>query len=376
MSEEKKDTKKPYQNLVLDKKETQVTITAEVPTELLGVQFEKALDHAVSEAVFDGFRKGHAPRDLVRARVGDSALLEDAAERLVSFAYASIVQDEDLDVVGRPSVRVTKLAQGNPVGFVVEVALYPKFALPEYKNIARDVLKKHPLENVHVSDDEVQEELKRLQKMLAGSLEHTHMHEDGEEHDHNHVHEEVQDLEKDAKKEEQKLPPIDDVFAQSVGNFQTLDDLKKVVREGMELSKKKKNRDARRLALVDALLEKTTIPLPELFVEGEIHSMRVSFEEQLERAGISFEQYCTREHKTKEDIERDWRPDAEKRARLQLLLNALAEQEKLVPDTDRFNREVAHIKEHYPDAHEENIRTFVTTNMVNDMVFTLLEKED
>jgi len=65
-----------------------------------------------------------------------------------------------------------------------------------------------------------------------------------------------------------------------------------------------------------------------------------------------------------------------KRAKLQLVLAEIAKQEKLTPDAERLEREVSHVKEHYPDAEESAVRSYVGAQMLNEKVFALLEGKD
>jgi FKBP-type peptidyl-prolyl cis-trans isomerase (trigger factor) len=74
-----------------------------------------------------------------------------------------------------------------------------------------------------------------------------------------------------------------------------------------------------------------------------------------------------------EDLRKEWRVDAEKRAKLQVILSEIAKKESIEPDAARLDREVAHLLEHYPDAEEPAIRSYVTAQMLNELVFALLE---
>jgi FKBP-type peptidyl-prolyl cis-trans isomerase (trigger factor) len=85
------------------------------------------------------------------------------------------------------------------------------------------------------------------------------------------------------------------------------------------------------------------------------------------------EDYLAKVEKTMDDLRKEWRPDAEKRAKLQVIMNEIAQKEHIHPDSNKLEREIKHVKEHYPDADERNIRTYVAAQMTNELVFELLE---
>jgi trigger factor len=88
---------------------------------------------------------------------------------------------------------------------------------------------------------------------------------------------------------------------------------------------------------------------------------------------MNMEDYLKQAGKTMEDLRKEWKPDAEKRAKLQLIFNEIAKKEKITPDSEKLEREIKHIKEHYPDANEESVGVYVAAQMTNDLVFSLLE---
>ncbi|MFC1775564.1 hypothetical protein ACFLY0_01860, partial [Patescibacteria group bacterium] len=77
--------------------------------------------------------------------------------------------------------------------------------------------------------------------------------------------------------------------------------------------------------------------------------------------------------KTEEDLKKEWRTDAEKRAKTQLVLNKIAVEEKIVPEKEKIDHEVKHLMEHYKDADENAARSYVETILTNELVFQFLE---
>jgi trigger factor len=123
----------------------------------------------------------------------------------------------------------------------------------------------------------------------------------------------------------------------------------------------------------DAIISKTKIEVPQIFIEGELEQMVASFNDRVARAGIELDSYLKDIGKSIEDLKKEWRTDAEKRAKLQLILNEVAQKEQVIPNIAKLDREVKHIKEHYPEADEATVRTYVKSQMTNELVFELLE---
>jgi trigger factor len=338
---------------------SEIEITAEIPVALAHQHRVRALKKVQKNLELPGFRKGHVPEDMALAHVGDATLMQETAEMAISEAYAAIVEEKKLDVVGRPSVTITKLAPGNPIGFKITSALYPKIELPNYAKLALEVVKQQENpDTAEVTEAEVTAELERLQQMFATHVQPEEEKEAGEEA---------------GEEKKPKLPELTDDFARQIGDFKDLADLKEKVKQGYAISKKQKLLEKRRLAIADAILAKTHTVVPNVFIEGEIDQMVGSFEERVTRAGMKMDDYLKQVNKTLEDLRKEWQPDAEKRAKLQLVFNEIAKKENIMPDVVKLDREVAHIKEHYPDAHDHSIRVYVAAQMTNDMVFRFLE---
>jgi len=345
---------------ITEKPGSELEIVGEVPTEVAHTHRIKAMKNIQKNLELPGFRKGHVPDEMVLAHVGEAALMQETAEQAISEAYAAIIEDKKLDVVGRPQVTITKLAPGNPIGFKIATAVYPSVKLPEYAKLAAAELKKtEDPEQVTVPDEELNAELERLRDIVAQA-------EAAEAKD--------TVAGEGTNTEEKPAPlPLDDAFAQKLGGFKDLADLKEKIQKGLLMEKKQKAHDKRRLAIADAIIAKSDVVVPNVFIEGEVTQMVASFEERVARAGMTMDAYLKQVNKTMEELRNEWRPDAEKRAKLQLIFNEIAQKENITPSAEKLEREVGHIKEHYPDAHEHSIRVYVAAQMTNDLVFRFLE---
>lgn len=362
------DTTQHFSNITVTHKDgSEVEIKGEVPVDAVHGHRMKALRALAKDLELPGFRRGHVPVDMVLEHIGEARLMQETAERALSHVYPLIVAEHKLDVVGRPQVSITKLAPGNPLGFTITTAVYPEVTLPEYKKITEKELKQHDdPEAVSVSDEEVEAELKKLQEMMGEQGTGNGEQAIGDRGEGDTI-----EVSKDAEKK--KLPELNDEFAKQLGSFETLDDLRATIKKGKLAEKQQKAHEKRRIALADAVLAKCTLEVPGVFVEGELDQLVASFEERVKRAGLEMDAYLKQAEKTVEDLRKEWRADAEKRAKLQIVLSEIAKAEGFSPNPERLEREVGHIKEHYQDAEEHAIRSYVGAQMLNEMVFAMLE---
>ncbi len=328
---------------------SEVEFSGEIPADVLADYRERALAHIAGELELPGFRKGNVPLDIALKKVGEMAVLEEAAELAVRDLYPDLVRHHKIDVVSRPDIRVTKLAPGNPLALTIRTAVYPEVDIPrDWKALAQKI----PLEaSAPATDEEVGKTLESLrQSRRAPGGEGT----PGEE----------------------ELPALEDEFAQTLGAFADLADLKAKIREGLSEEKKRAARDKRRGDIIDALLKKTKADLPDVFVDSELEKILAQLKDDVARFGRPFAEYLAKIGKTEEALRAEFKEQAEKRARLQLALNELAEREKIEADEAAVDEEMKHALQHFPDAKPDLLRIHIATVLRNERVLRALEGSD
>ncbi len=262
----------------------------------------------------------------------------------------------------------------------------PDITLPDYLEIAKNVNSEK--ESKEVTDEEITKQIEdvlrqkiayeRLQKkaQAKGSDEHEHVHSENCDHDHDHTHDHGDhdhEEEADAKIE---LPPLTDEYVQKLGKegqFTSVEDFKNKIREHLTIEKARDVDSRHRAKITDAIIEKSVMELPQVMVDAEINQMFAQMEEDLKRAQLTMEDYLGHIKKTKEDMAKEWTPSAEKRAKLQLVLNEIAKKENVTPDPSLVDHEVSALLEHYKDADEKRVRVYVTSVLTNEELMKKLE---
>ncbi len=330
--------------------ESEVELSGDVPYEAVREYHGHALAHIAEHLELPGFRPGHVPADVALKKIGELAVLEEAVELFVKDFYPELVMEHKVDAVGRPDIRVTKLAPENPVGLTVRATIYPQVTVPsEWKQLHEKVPAETPLP---ATDEEVDKTLEDLRQSRAKKSDL---------------------LDAEGKPLPPTLPELNDEFAKSLGAFEGVEDLKAQIRKGITEEKVRQARDVRRGKLIEALLEQVTLSVPRIFVESELEKIMSQMREDVQRFGMTLEDYFKQTNKTEESVRADFKDQATKRAKLQLVLNKIAQDEKVEADPSAVELEVKHAIEHFPDANPELVKIHVETVLRNEAVLKLLE---
>ena len=301
---------------------TKVRLTVEIPVEELKSEMDKAYKSIANQVSIPGFRKGHVPARIIDQRFGRAAVIEQVVNEVLPGQYSAAVSENELRPMSQPEVEVTEIPSttGELTGqlvFTAQVDVVPAFDLPEYGKDT--VIEVDPVE---VTDEDVQEELDALRgrfaslktikrqaktgdfatidlvatingeevdsvsdvsyeigsgTMLDGqdtALRKTHAGDvvtftstlKGGEHEGEEA--EVTLTVKSVK--ERELPEADDDFAQMVSEFDTIDELKEDLKKQAAQTKQSQQALQARDRLVENLLSRTEILLPETVIEHEL----------------------------------------------------------------------------------------------------------
>lgn len=388
-----------YTRKELPQSEVELTITI-TPAEYQA-QLEKAAERLSQRQKIAGFRPGKAPFDLVKRTVGEMALLQEALEPLVKEKYYDAVMAEKLDVVGMPKVEIQKMAPGNDIVFTAVAALIPEIKLADLDKI------KIKRDEKPVGDTQVDEVVDNLRKLQAKEVVKTgeaggddmilldmdmfldKVPVDGgqaknyrvylsEEHYIPGFNEKVVGIKKDETREfsldfpsthyqkhlagktveikvkahdvfERQLPALDEEFAKALGQ-ESIEKLRELLRTNLGKETAQKADQQAEIEMLDTLVEKTTFgEIPEILIDAERRKMFYELTRDLERNGVSIEQYLLDIKKTQEELQAGFKDQAIKRAKAALVSRHIANEQNLAANEDEVAAEIAHMKEVYKD---------------------------
>lgn len=359
---------------------TRVRLTIEVPFEELKANLDQAYREVGRQVRVPGFRPGRIPPRVIDQRVGRGAVLEQAVNDAVPQLYGKALEEHEVFALGQPDLEVTKLDDGKELTFTAEVDVRPKFDIPDLDGMPVTV------DDADVTPDQVEEYIGSLRERFASLKGEDRPVQDG---DYVSIDlaagvdgEPVEDAQAsgisyevgsasmleglddallgmaqgDAKTftaelgggklagmqadvtvtvhsvKVKELPELDDEFAQSASEFDTLGELRAGTRAQLETMRRAGQAEQARERALDAVLARLDIPLPDSLVDQEIQLRRQSLDDRLSRSGSERGAYLAAVGMTAEELDADFDKDARRSVKAGFVLDKLAVQEKLGVD--------------------------------------------
>ena len=356
---------------------SEIEIEGELEAELFENYFTTALKKLGENLEIDGFRKGKIPENVLLSKIPEIRILEEMAELALAEHYPKIIENEKIDAISRPEIAIIKLARKNPLGFKIKTAVLPEIKLPEYKKIAQSIqrsdLGDSKRSDLEVSEKELENTIMDIRKSRAEKI---HMKDTTPPN--LTLSGEANGLPPDKgenKGVEPELPEFNDEFVKALGPFKDVEDFKTKLRENIKLEKENQTKEKRRLKIIEKIIDESEIELPEILIEIELDKILYRMESDITQMGLQFEDYLKHLNKKKEDLRKEFKTDAKKKAKLALILNEIAKIEKIVADEEQVAKEVAHILEHYKDADPERAKMHAENVLTNEKIFQFLESQ-
>lgn len=337
---------------------SRVEIIGSFPTDVWSAYRKEAVKNINESISLDGFRKGMIPENILISKVGEMTILEEMAELAFSKIYIDIIVNEKIDAVGKPEVQITKIAKDIPLEFKAVTSVVPEIKLPDYKKIAKSAMKDVDPKDLEVTEKDMEDMILKVRKSHASHEGHDHDKMTPEEHE---------------KAITENLPELTDEFVKTIGDFNDVAEFKVRLKEMVAEEKKSAAKEKLRIKISDKINDETTVVIPDIMIESETDRIQSQFAADIERMGVKMDDYLKHAKKTLEEIRKEWTPHAEKKAKLQLVLNAIAKEEKISPAPEEIEQEVNHIVEHYKDADRERAYVYADTVLTNEKVFEFLE---
>ena len=394
-------------------------LTVEVSAEDFKAAIKKAFNKNKNRFAIPGFRKGKAPQAMIEKMYGEGVFYEDAADEAINASYAEAMKESGLDIVSRPEVTIEKIGKDEPFVYSALVAVKPEVTLGQYKGVEVEKA------DASVSAEDVEAELKKVQEQNARLLTvEDRGVEDGDQtvidfegfvdgkgfeggkaedypltigsHSFIDTFEEqligkkigeecevnvtfpteyhAADLAgkpatfkvtvKEIKVKE--LPELNDEFASEVSEFDTLDeykkDIEKKLAEKKEIEANSKNEDA----VVAKVVENASMEIPDKMIDAQAENMVQDMARRMQSQGLSLDMYLKYTGMTVEQMKEQARPDAEKRIRTRLVLEAVAQAENIQISDEKVDEEVAKMAEAYK-MEVDKLKSYMSESNIKQM---------
>ena len=396
----------------------------EIEIKVEGKEWEEALDKAFKEAnkkaKIDGFRPGHAPKEVFIKKYGEQALYMDAAEAVVDGAYEKMLKENEKDLedlVARPDVQVKDI-NGEGVTFNFVLTMRPEVKLGDYKkiNVKREKAKvtaeeiEDTIENIRhryaedvLKDGEIKDgdvavidfegfvdgvafeggkgENYSLKigsgTFIPGFEEQLIGLKSGDEKDVEVTFPEdyhAEDLKgkkatfkvKVHEVKEVKVPELDKDFFEDLGmeGVDTKEKLEAKISESILTNKESELENKYIDELLEAAAKDTEVDIPEVMIDDELERMIREYDSHLRSQGITLEQFYKFTNSDEEALKSQMRPEAARRVKHRLMLEEIAKQEKIEISDEEANKEAERLAENYQIKKEEFLQMFGGLDLV------------
>lgn len=375
-------------------------LTIEASAEELEKALESAFQKNKNKISVPGFRKGKVPRQMIEKMYGPAVFYEDAANALIPQAYEKALDECEEDIVSSPEIDVTQIEKGKPFIFTALVALKPEVKLGKYKGVKVDKA------DTEVTDEEVDAQIDKERERNARNIEVTDRavkdgdmtvidfegfvdgvaFEGGKGENHPltigsgafipgfeeqlvgaEIGKEVevnvtfpedyqaQDLQGKAavfkctvkEIKEKELPELDDEFASEVSEFETLAEYKADVKDKLTEKKVKEAKDAKEAAVIEAIVNDSEMEIPGPMLETQQKQMVDEFAQRMQMQGLSMDQYFQFTGATYDKMIEQVKPQAEKRIKARLVLEAIVKAENIEASEEEYEEELKSMAEAY-----------------------------
>ena len=397
---------------------------AKLTIEVSAEDVEKALQAAYlkerSRISLPGFRKGKVPRQMIEKMYGPEVFYDEAANHMISEAYGKAYEECELEIVSQPKVAITQLEKGKPFIFTAEVAVKPEVTLGEYKGLKVDKV------STRVTQKEVDEEIDKERERNARTIEVTDRAvqdkdqvildfegfvdgvafeggkgenypltigsgafipgfeeqligaEIGKETEVNVTFPEEYQAKELAGKEAvfkctvheikaKEIPELDDEFVSDVSEkSETVDAYKAEVKAKIKERKERQGRQKKEDQAVEQAVANAEIDIPEPMIDLQTKQMADDFARRIMQQGMSLEQYFQFTGLSEEKMMEEFRPQAEKRIRTRLVLEAVAAAENIEVSDERLDEELKKMADSY-QMEVEKLKEFMGDNEKQQM---------
>ena len=378
-----------------------------------------------------GFRKGKAPMNIVEKYYGKEIFYEDAFNDVAQEALEEAVKENKIEVVSRPDIDVTQIGKGQDLIFTAVFQVKPEAELGKYKGIEVKKIE------YNVTDEDINHELSHMQehnarliniedrpvekgditvidfegfvdgKAFEGGKAENHELEIGSNTFIPGFEDQIIGMKKEEEKDinvkfpdeyfskdlagkdatfkvklheikKKELPELNDEFAKDTSEFDTLDELKKSIKDKMEKENEQKQKYETEEEVIKAVCDNIKVDIPSGMIETETENMLKDIENRLSYQGLKLDQYLKMLGKTKEEMQKEYEPQAIEAIKSRLMLEAVIKAEKIEATDDEIEEKMKEMAKNYGRENDaefmknENVANYIKEGIKSEKAINFL----
>ncbi len=378
-----------------------------------------------------GFRKGKAPMNIVEKYYGKEIFYEDTFNDLAPEVLEEALKENDIKAVSRPDIDVTQIGKGQDLIFTAIFQTKPEVKLGKYKGIEIKKIE------YNVKDEDIEHELGHMQEHNSRliSIEDRPVEngdiatidfegfvdgvpfEGGKAEGHELTigsktfipgfEEQIIGMKIDEEKDikvkfpdeyfskdlagkdatfkvkvheikKKELPKLDDEFAKDASEFDTLEELKKSIKEKLEEENAEKQKYETEDAVIKEVCKNVEVDIPSGMIETEVDNMVKDIEQRLSYQGLKLEQYLQMLGKTEEELKKEYEPQATEAVKTRLMIEAVIKAEKIEATIDEIDEKMKEMAKNYGKENDEeflkneNVRSYIEEGIKSEKAIKLL----
>ncbi len=406
----------------------------EIPANEFDMCYDKVMKNAVEELEVPGFRKGKAPFNVAEKYLNKERIISDTVEFIVAKTWNDYLKETKIDAISQPELQIIKVAKGNDFIFSASVEILSDIKLPDVKKISKEIKKNE----IVVEPKEIEDAITWLRNSKANlndkegaaslgdyaEIEFTFedipsnfSHIKGVQRDafilgRNNAIEGLDDGIAGMLKGEEKLiegkinqkidklqpekmpvkmnvkliniqeldvPELTDEWVKSLGMVETVEDLKKELKNGLTEDKAKAEKDRVRVEAIDKIIEKTEFEIPQILITREEENLMENLKEKVKHEmNIELSQYFQQINKTKEEVEEDFKKVAQERIKRFLILHQISKNENIIASDEEIKARLDELLMQYPEEEKSKIDInrasyIISDEIVREKIFSFLE---
>ena len=390
---------------VLKNEKSQVELEITVTVEEIKPSLEKATKNISKDVKVAGFRQGNVPYDVLKQKVGDTAIWQEAAEIVIPTKIFEAIKQEKLEIAEQPQVEITKLAADNDLVFIAKFATVPKVKIGDYKKL------KLKRQEVKIDDKKIDKTIDDIRKMRSKETLVTREAEMsdkvlvdidmfnnkvaieggqskgaiiilGDSYFIPGLDEKIVGMKAEDTKEftlpypdtyydkklagkkidfkvkvnsvyAMELPELNEEFLTGLGNFKNADDLRKQIVLNLENEEGQKLEHQLENELFTKVVDCCEFDeIPQGLIDAETERMFAEMRQNIEGQGIKFDDYLLQMKKTEEEIKKDFQDKAKKRTQVSLAIRQISLNENIQAEEKDIEDEIDKILKMYPNNEE------------------------